>query len=72
MNSRLSGTEDDALKSLKPPKISGIGKYFDVHVSMAAHPGHFTIQPFDDKRSLEVISSAYLQFHKTQFFLFLL
>ncbi|OAD62297.1 Tudor domain-containing protein 7 [Eufriesea mexicana] len=47
--------EDDILKSLKPPKISGIGEYFDVHVTMAAHPGNFTIQPFDDKRSLETM-----------------
>ncbi|CAK9832538.1 Tudor domain-containing protein 7 [Anthophora retusa] len=54
MNSKLAGKEDDdVVKSLKPPKISGIGDYFDVHVTMAAHPGNFTIQPFDDKRSLE-------------------
>ncbi|CAK9801891.1 Tudor domain-containing protein 7 [Anthophora quadrimaculata] len=54
MNSKLAGKEDDdVVKSLKPPKISGIGDYFDVHVTMAAHPGNFTIQPFDDKRLLE-------------------
>ena len=54
-NSRLVGTEGEEVKLLKPPKISGIGEYFDVHVSMAAHPGNFTIQPFDDKRSLETM-----------------
>lgn len=53
-NSRLAGSEGDEVKLLKPPKISGIGEYFDVHVPMAAHPGNFTIQPFDDKHSLEV------------------
>ena len=55
VNSRLAGSEGDEVKSLKPPKISGIGEYFDVHVSMAAHPGNFTIQPFDDKHSLETM-----------------
>ncbi|XP_033350171.1 tudor domain-containing protein 7-like [Bombus vosnesenskii] len=56
MNSKFAGSEDDdVVKSLKPPKISGIGEYFDVHVTMAAHPGNFTVQPFDDKRSLELM-----------------
>ncbi|KZC05161.1 Tudor domain-containing protein 7 [Dufourea novaeangliae] len=54
-NSKLAGNEDDEVRCLKPPKISGIGEYFDVHVTMAAHPGNFTIQPFDDKRSLETM-----------------
>lgn len=54
MNSKLLGNESDDVKSLKPPKISDIGEYFDVHVTMAAHPGNFTIQPFNDKSSLEV------------------
>ena len=54
-NSRLAGSEGDEVKMLKPPKISGIGEYFDVHVSMAAHPGNFTIQPFDEKHSLETM-----------------
>lgn len=61
MNSKFAGSEDDdVVKSLKPPKISGIGEYFDVHVTMAAHPGNFTVQPFDDKRSLEVNVIFYL------------
>ncbi|XP_031830738.1 tudor domain-containing protein 7 tapas [Nomia melanderi] len=54
-NSKLTANEDDEVRSLKPPKISGIGEYFDVHVTMAAHPGNFTVQPFDDKRSLETM-----------------
>ncbi|XP_076661435.1 tudor domain-containing protein 7 tapas [Halictus rubicundus] len=53
VNSKLAGNEDDEVRSLKPPKISGIGEYFDVHITMAAHPGNFTVQPFDDKHSLE-------------------
>ncbi|KAK1132304.1 hypothetical protein K0M31_016420 [Melipona bicolor] len=53
MNSKLLGNESGDVKSLKPPKISDIGEYFDVHVTMAAHPGNFTIQPFNDKSSLE-------------------
>ncbi|KAG9430713.1 tudor domain-containing protein 7 isoform X1 [Apis mellifera carnica] len=56
INSKLAGDDDDeVVKSLKPPKISGIGEYFDVHVTMAAHPGNFTIQPFDDKQLLETM-----------------
>ncbi|XP_043254220.1 tudor domain-containing protein 7-like [Colletes gigas] len=56
VNFKFTGIEaGEVVKSLKPPKISGIGEYFDVHVTMAAHPGNFTVQPFDDKRSLEVM-----------------
>ncbi|XP_054015092.1 tudor domain-containing protein 7-like [Hylaeus anthracinus] len=53
-NSKYAGNEvNESVKSLKPPKISGIGEYFDVHVTMAAHPGNFTVQPFDDQIALE-------------------
>ncbi|KAK2584964.1 hypothetical protein KPH14_002552 [Odynerus spinipes] len=47
--------DDDSIKSLKPPKITGLGEFFDIHVTMAAHPGNFTVQPLDDKRSLEAM-----------------
>ncbi|XP_076752241.1 tudor domain-containing protein 7 tapas isoform X1 [Xylocopa sonorina] len=53
MNSKHTGNEEDEVKSLKPPNISGIGEFFDVYVTMAAHPGNFTVQPFRDKGSLE-------------------
>lgn len=54
MNSKLSDNENsDDRRSLKPPKIGDIRDYFDVHVTMAAHPGNFTVQPFDHKRELE-------------------
>nr|XP_033339584.1 tudor domain-containing protein 7-like [Megalopta genalis]XP_033339585.1 tudor domain-containing protein 7-like [Megalopta genalis] len=53
INSKLVGCEDNEIRTLKPPKISGLGEYFDVHVTMAAHPGNFTVQPFEDKRLLE-------------------
>ncbi|XP_012148923.1 tudor domain-containing protein 7 tapas isoform X2 [Megachile rotundata] len=56
LNSKHSINEDDEIvKALKPPKISDIGEYFDIHVTMAAHPGNFTIQPFEDKRALEAM-----------------
>lgn len=63
MNSKHSTNEDDeVLKSLKPPQISGIGEYFDIHVTMAAHPGNFTIQPYKDKSALEVNIISYLKY----------
>lgn len=30
-------------KGLSPPQIPAIGDYFDVHVTMAANPGNFTV-----------------------------
>ncbi|XP_078039259.1 tudor domain-containing protein 7A-like [Augochlora pura] len=53
ISSKLVGCEENEVRSLKPPKISALGEYFDVHVTMAAHPGNFTVQPFEDKKSLE-------------------
>jgi len=32
-----------ASKSLCPPQIPAVGDYFDVHVTMAANPGNFTV-----------------------------
>ncbi|XP_014606182.1 PREDICTED: tudor domain-containing protein 7-like isoform X5 [Polistes canadensis] len=56
ITSRVATNEnDDVIKTLKPPKIAGIREFFDVHVTMAANPGNFTVQPLDDKRSLEVM-----------------
>lgn len=52
-SSRLND-DDNVIKSLKPPKIK-FDEYFDVHVTMAAHPGNFTIQPLGDKQSLEAM-----------------
>jgi len=37
-----SGNEA-ASKSLSPPQIPAVGDYFDVHVTMAANPGNFTV-----------------------------
>ncbi|XP_017881985.1 tudor domain-containing protein 7A-like [Ceratina calcarata] len=54
MNSKLADNENgDYRLSLKPPKIGAIRDYFDVHVTMAAHPGNFTVQPYDDKQALQ-------------------
>ncbi|XP_018370811.1 PREDICTED: tudor domain-containing protein 7 [Trachymyrmex cornetzi] len=37
---------------LNPPKISDIGQYFDVHVTLVAHPGHFIVQPLNNANQL--------------------
>jgi hypothetical protein len=44
-NSFFSTVLDDASTSrgLCPPQIPDIGDYFDVHVTMAANPGNFTV-----------------------------
>ncbi|XP_012254025.2 tudor domain-containing protein 7-like isoform X1 [Athalia rosae] len=42
-------------KKLKPPKIPDVGSYFDVHVTMAANPGIFTVQPYEDRVYLEAL-----------------
>ncbi|XP_043486292.1 tudor domain-containing protein 7 isoform X2 [Polistes fuscatus] len=56
ITSRVATNEnDDVIKTLKPPKIAGNREFFDVHVTMAANPGNFTVQPLDDKRSLEAM-----------------
>jgi hypothetical protein len=34
---------ETASKSLCPPQIPAVGGYFDVHVTMAANPGNFTV-----------------------------
>ncbi|KAF7386779.1 hypothetical protein HZH66_011231 [Vespula vulgaris] len=51
----ITNEDDDVIKTLKPPKITGLGEFFDVHITMAANPGNFTVQPLDDKRSLEAM-----------------
>ncbi|KAI4492107.1 hypothetical protein M0802_010115 [Mischocyttarus mexicanus] len=57
ITSRIATNEnDDSMKTLKPPKITGLDdEYFDVHVSMAANPGNFTVQPLEGQRSLEAM-----------------
>jgi hypothetical protein len=30
-------------RGLSPPQIPAVGDYFDVHVTMAANPGNFTV-----------------------------
>ncbi|XP_012284701.1 tudor domain-containing protein 7A [Orussus abietinus] len=49
------GEGDSVACSLKPPRISNIGSYFDVHVTMAANPGNFTVQPYEDSVPLEAM-----------------
>lgn len=44
----------ESVSKLDPPTISDIGQYFDVHVTLAAHPGHFIVQPLKDASKLKV------------------
>ncbi|XP_072742893.1 tudor domain-containing protein 7 [Anoplolepis gracilipes] len=55
---RLERRNSRALESggkLNPPTISDIGQYFDVHVTLAAHPGHFIVQPLNDAGALKTM-----------------
>ncbi|XP_070158766.1 tudor domain-containing protein 7 [Polyergus mexicanus] len=45
----------DSVGKLNPPTISDIGQYFDVHVTLAAHPGHFIVQPLNDTGKLKTM-----------------
>ncbi|EZA47760.1 tudor domain-containing protein 7A [Ooceraea biroi] len=45
----------EAASKLNPPEISDIGHYFDVHVTLAAHPGHFIVQPRDSGSKLQMM-----------------
>lgn len=45
---------------LKPPTISDVGQFFDVHVTLSAHPGHFIVQPLHDTNELKVRTKAYI------------
>ncbi|XP_029161263.1 tudor domain-containing protein 7 [Nylanderia fulva] len=45
----------DFVGKLNPPTISDIGDYFDVHVTLAAHPGHFIVQPLKDASELKAM-----------------
>ncbi|XP_033207239.1 tudor domain-containing protein 7A-like isoform X2 [Belonocnema kinseyi] len=38
--------------ALRTPNIPPTGSYFDVHVSMAANPGNFVVQPHEDQLEL--------------------
>ncbi|XP_046745961.1 tudor domain-containing protein 7 isoform X2 [Diprion similis] len=55
--SRHSATGGGELltKNLRPPVIPDFGRYFDVHITMAASPGNFTVQPYDDRVHLEAM-----------------
>jgi len=42
----------ETVSKLNPPTIPD--KYFDVHVTLAAHPGHFIVQPLINAKELKV------------------
>lgn len=51
---RKSSRAPESVGKLNPPVISDIGQYFDVHVTLVAHPGHFIVQPLNDANKLKV------------------
>lgn len=51
---RKSFGAPESVVKLNPPIISDIGQYFDVHVTLVAHPGHFIVQPLNDANELKV------------------
>jgi len=51
---RKSTRVPEIVGKLNPPVISDIGQYFDVHVTLVAHPGHFIVQPLNNASQLRV------------------
>ena len=51
---RKSTRAPEIVGKLNPPVISDIGQYFDVHVTLVAHPGHFIVQPLNNANQLRV------------------
>lgn len=51
---RKSSRVPESVGKLNPPIISDIGHYFDVHVTLVAHPGHFIVQPLNNAGELKV------------------
>ncbi|XP_071572100.1 tudor domain-containing protein 7 [Temnothorax nylanderi] len=52
---RKASRAPEAVGKLNPPVISDIGQYFDVHVTLVAHPGHFIVQPLNDTNELQAM-----------------
>lgn len=52
---RKSPRAPESVGKLNPPAISDIGQYFDVHVTLVAHPGHFIVQPLNDANELKAM-----------------
>jgi len=61
-----SHDSEAASKSLCPPQIPAVGDYFDVHVTMAANPGNFTVQPYKDLLRLEEMMESMQAEYKQQ------
>jgi len=51
---RKNSRAPETVGKLNPPIISDIGQYFDVHVTLVAHPGHFIVQPLNNASELKV------------------
>ncbi|XP_043287366.1 tudor domain-containing protein 7 isoform X2 [Venturia canescens] len=53
VNSRSTVDIEENAKALPAPKIGEVGEYFNVHVTMAANPANFTVQPLESKEELK-------------------
>jgi len=51
---RKNSRAPETVSKLNPPIISDIGQYFDIHVTLVAHPGHFIVQPLNNASELKV------------------
>ncbi|XP_039306153.1 tudor domain-containing protein 7 isoform X3 [Solenopsis invicta] len=45
----------ELVEKLNPPVISDIGQYFDVHITLVSHPGHFIVQPLNNADELKAM-----------------
>ncbi|KAL0103402.1 hypothetical protein PUN28_017578 [Cardiocondyla obscurior] len=54
----------ESVIKLNPPKIPDIGQYFEVRVSLVAHPGHFIVQPLEDAQKLKELSIELQNYYK--------
>ncbi|XP_011630819.1 tudor domain-containing protein 7 [Pogonomyrmex barbatus] len=52
---RKNSRAPESVGKLNPPIIPPIGSYFDVHVTLVAHPGHFIVQPLENVNKLRAM-----------------
>ncbi|XP_045493317.1 tudor domain-containing protein 7 [Colias croceus] len=52
------GRADDKPRLLPPPALPAIGQCFDVHITMAAHPWNFVVQPNSSRHTLQTMMES--------------
>ena len=52
-----------SLKDLVPSEIPKIGSFLDVHVTLAANPGNFTVQSWTKLKALEELQDEMMAFY---------